>query len=225
MSASGQAYNISAGVNGLGKAQSFSHLPTEAEGLVFCSINKFAQALELGEDRIRCRGPDKRLCSEIVVLGVALDATNEVRDAFEGTAPDSLLRDQPKPPFDLVEPRGIGRRVVHVIAWPPRQPSTYLRMLVGRVVIADQVQYFVLRGFPIDLAQELQPFSMPMALLALFNHGSIQRSIRFRRGVARKPGMGDVNHSFSCSGFPGNRYRQADELVGGCTRRAAGYIS
>lgn len=50
------------------------------------------------------------------MFGIALDATPEVRDAMEGSAADSLLRDQTKPSFDLLEPRSTGRCVIRMVA-------------------------------------------------------------------------------------------------------------
>ena len=46
------------------------------------------------------------------------------------------------------------------------QPLFDLRMLVGGVVVADQMKRLVTRCFPVDLAQEEEPFGVAMALLA-----------------------------------------------------------
>jgi len=47
---------------------------------------------------------------------------------------------RPNQSFHLVEPRGIGGGVVHVIAGLLRQPSTHLGVFVGDVVIDDEVK-------------------------------------------------------------------------------------
>ncbi len=47
-------------------------------------------------------------------------------------------------------------------------------MLVRSIVVADEVQLFVFRRFPVDLTQELQPFRVAMALLALTDHGAVE---------------------------------------------------
>ena len=43
------------------------------------------------------------------------------------------------------------------------------------VVIADQMQRLVFRGLPVNLAQEIEPFSMAVVLLATGDDRSIQR--------------------------------------------------
>ena len=57
-----------------------------------------------------------------------------------------------EPAFHLVEPIGIGRGVVHVIAGPLRQPSAHLGMFVGGVVIDDQMKVCLL--YTSDAADE-----------------------------------------------------------------------
>ncbi len=73
------------------------------------------------------------------MLDEVLDASDEIADAAETATANRLLRDQPKPALHLVQPRGIGRRVVDVKAGPLRQPQTHLGMLVGGVVVDDQM--------------------------------------------------------------------------------------
>ena len=43
---------------------------------------------------------------------------------------------------------------MHLIAWPPRQPGAYVRMLVCRIVVADQVDIEVGRDVLIDALEE-----------------------------------------------------------------------
>ena len=58
----------------------------------------------------------------------------------EGAPANSALGDETEPTFHLVEPRGVGGGVVHVIAGPLGQPGAYLGVFVGGVVIDDQVK-------------------------------------------------------------------------------------
>jgi hypothetical protein len=46
------------------------------------------------------------------------------------------------------------------------QPAFDSLMFVGRVVIANQIDFFFTRNGLIDLAQELEPLLMPVLLLA-----------------------------------------------------------
>lgn len=49
-----------------------------------------------------------------------LDLGDQFLDAGEAAAPDRTLRDDPKPALHLIQPGGIGGRVVHVKAGPLR---------------------------------------------------------------------------------------------------------
>ena len=49
---------------------------------------------------------------------------------------------------------------------PFRQPGSDNGMLVGSVIVDDQMNRQALRGFPINLLEEPQPFDMGMALLS-----------------------------------------------------------
>ncbi len=56
---------------------------------------------------------------------------------------------------------------MHVDARPFGKPPLHGRMLVGGIVVGDQVQRLVRRRLTLDLAQELQPLDVPMTLLTL----------------------------------------------------------
>ena len=54
------------------------------------------------------------------------------------------------------------------------EPGLDGAVFVRSIVVADEVQVFVFRCFPIDLTQELQPFGVAMTLLALTDHGDVE---------------------------------------------------
>ncbi len=54
------------------------------------------------------------------------------------------------------------------------QPLTDVGVLVGGIIVTDQMQGFVFGRFPIDLAQKGQPFAMPMMWLTLGNDPAVQ---------------------------------------------------
>ena len=62
------------------------------------------------------------------------------------------------------------------------QPLLNSRMLVRRVVVADQIQGLALGCFAIDLAQELKPLGMAMPLLALGDDLSVEHLERGEQG-------------------------------------------
>src|SRR5258708_30328577 len=102
-----------------------------------------------------------------MVVHVGIDLPLEFSHRLEGAAADRLVGDQRKPTLDLVEPRAIGRGEMDVETWPPREPGTHPWMLVGGVVVADQMHVELGRHVGLDMAQEGQELLMPMSLFAL----------------------------------------------------------
>lgn len=88
------------------------------------------------------------MLDEVVHVG------DEVFDASEATLADRLLGDEPEPTLDLVEPGRIGWGVVDVEAGPLCEPEPYLVMLVGGVVVHDQMDLQLLRHGLIDVLEE-----------------------------------------------------------------------
>ncbi len=58
------------------------------------------------------------------------------------------------------------------------KPRQHRGVFVGGVVVADQIERFLLRGLPLDLLQEVQPLLMPMSCGTLGNHAAIERAHR-----------------------------------------------
>src|SRR5438552_18586317 len=85
-------------------------------------------------------------------------------------APANLfLRQQGKPAFDLVQPRGSGWREVHVIAWPLGEPPANDRRLVRGVVVDDEVDVKVLGHGGLNGVEELAELGRPVTAMALSN--------------------------------------------------------
>src|SRR5215471_20163126 len=72
-----------------------------------------------------------------LVSNKVLDLGHQVFDAAKGAATDRLLGDDVEPDFDLVEPRSIGGRVVHLKPGMRDQPVEHAGVLVRGVVIYD----------------------------------------------------------------------------------------
>ena len=75
----------------------------------------------------------------VVVLDEELDLVDRLIDIRERAASDGRLGDDAEPSPDLVEPRGIGECIVDAVSWVPCEPCPDLRMLVGNVVVGDEV--------------------------------------------------------------------------------------
>ena len=96
-----------------------------------------------------------------------VDSGDQVFDAPETTSANRLLGDEPEPTFDLIEPGRVGGSVVDLEARSLCQPESYLGMLVGGVVVYDQMNIKSLRHGLIDALEELKELLMPMTCLAL----------------------------------------------------------
>lgn len=99
----------------------------------------------------------------VVVLDEVVDSGDEVYDAAEAAAVDGLLCEETKPPFDLVEPGGVGWRVVDVEARPLRQPQPHFGMLVRGVVVDDQMDVQVFGHSLIDVLEKAEKLLMAVA--------------------------------------------------------------
>lgn len=98
---------------------------------------------------------------------VFIDGVDQLGHAREHTAAQPLFSQVAEETLDHVQPRRRGGREVHVDARMLCQPPLHVRMLVGGVVVDDQVQCLVRGRFAIDLFEELQPLGVAVTLLAL----------------------------------------------------------
>ncbi len=53
---------------------------------------------------------------------------------------------------------------MHVKAWMRLQPGLYLNMLMGRIVVGDQMDDQILAAFPVDFLRKAKLFLMPVLL-------------------------------------------------------------
>lgn len=112
-----------------------------------------------------------------VVLGnEVIDLSDELFDAAEGAAANRLVGNQSKEALNLIQPGAVGRDEMNVPARPLGQPRFDLRMLVGAVVIDDQMNIELrwYRGF--DTAQEGEEFLMTVPRLAVGEHFTAELS-------------------------------------------------
>ena len=97
----------------------------------------------------------------------AVDFFYEVGGGLEGAATDGALGDEGEEPFDLVEPGRIGRREMNVPTRAAGEPSSDFGMLVGGVVVDDEMDVELGRHIGLDVAQEGEELLMAMAGFAL----------------------------------------------------------
>jgi len=119
------------------------------------------------------------------VSDILVDLVHQFAHALERTAPDGLLGDQCEPALNLVEPACVGRGVVYVEAGMPRQPRFDPRMLVGAVVVGDQMDRKPERHIALEVIKKGAKFLVPMARLALGDDRTVEHvERREQRGRA-----------------------------------------
>ena len=77
------------------------------------------------------------------------------------------MGDEGEETFDLVEPGGIGGREVNVPTRTAGEPSLDVGMLVGGVVVDDEMDVELGRHIGLDVTQEGEELLMTMARFAL----------------------------------------------------------
>ena len=85
-------------------------------------------------------GPDERLAAVVPAVDEDPDRCDEVGDGGEGASPDGLAGDDPEEDFDHVQPRPGGRGEVQADPRVLREPCLHVWVLVGAVVVADDVE-------------------------------------------------------------------------------------
>ena len=98
------------------------------------------------EDGVGRGGPQEGSGAGVVVVGEAADFRLELGDGGEGAAADGLLRDDVEPDLDLVESGGVGGGEVEMVAGPGGQPALDASVLVGAIVVNDEVDILYGRG-------------------------------------------------------------------------------
>src|SRR6476659_4645445 len=104
----------------------------------------------------------------------AVDLFDQVGGGDEGASTDGALSDEGKEAFDLVEPGGIGGREVNVPTRTAGEPGSDLGMLVGGVVVDNEMDVELDRHIGLDVTQEGEELLMTMARFALGDDRAIE---------------------------------------------------
>ena len=91
----------------------------------------------------------------IVLSNELLNLGNQFLDALERTTANGSLGDDVEPDFHLVEPGSVGGCVVNLVTRVGSQPPLDSWMLVGSIVIYDQMDFHIRWHAGIDLFEEL----------------------------------------------------------------------
>ena len=101
-----------------------------------------------------------------MAVDVFSDGHDELFEVLTDSSPEPVLGEVAEEAFHHVEPRSRGGREADVESLVFAQPALHSLMLVGGVVVADQVDVFACGYGPVDHAQEPQPLLMTVLLLA-----------------------------------------------------------
>ena len=80
--------------------------------------------------------------------------------------------------LDGVEPGGRGRREVEGPARMTRQPGQHFGMLVGGIVVEDDMDRPIGRDLALAALRKANEFEMAVALNAAADHGAVERAER-----------------------------------------------
>ena len=114
------------------------------------------------EDAVGSCRPDKRLCVRVMARQIIPNRLFEVGNAGEGSATDAAPSNLSKEPLDLVQPARTGRRKVQHESWVSGEPSPDTLVLMGAVIVQDQVHLAVARQLGVDPPQEAEKLLMPV---------------------------------------------------------------
>src|SRR5215207_1146281 len=127
-----------------------------------------------GDDLGGVCGPEEGLRVMVGLLEIAVDGGLEVDDRSEPAALQASLGQGGEEGLDRVEPRARGRREVEGDARVAGEPGDHLGLLMGGVVVEDDVDELAGRDRRLDGVEEADNLLMPVALHAASEHGAVQ---------------------------------------------------
>ena len=114
------------------------------------------------------------------------DCCDQLLHALERAATNPLVGDLAKPTLNQVQPGTARGDEVNVKPLVPFRPGFHLGMLMGGVVVHDQVKLAIGRRLLVDQLQELDPLLVAMVRHALADQpslGQLDRREQRRRAV------------------------------------------
>lgn len=105
-----------------------------------------------------------------MVIEIVLNCSFELSDTFEYATPDAIACDQAEEALDLIEPGRRGGGEMHMEARMFGQPGFDRWMLMGGIVVGDQVQVEALGRAAVDEPKEFEPFLVTMTFHAFADH-------------------------------------------------------
>ena len=99
-----------------------------------------------------------------------MNGIDQVGNAFENTPANTFVCDLPEPALDQIQPGAGSRDEVQMEPWMPFEPGFNSRMLVGAVIVDDEMEIVARGSLGINLVEEADKFLMPVARHAVADH-------------------------------------------------------
>ena len=125
-----------------------------------------APAVDGGDDFVGIGGPDERLGVVVGLIDVAVDGGLEVDDGSKDAALQSALGEGGEEGLDRVQPGAGGRGEVEGETRVAIEPGDHLGLLVGGVVVEDDMDQLAGRDRGFDGVEEADELLVPVALHA-----------------------------------------------------------
>ncbi len=113
---------------------------------------------------------------------ILLNGGDQVRHAAKDATANALVGDLAEPAFDQVQPRTRSRDEMQMKSWMASDPGFDARVLVGSVVIHDQVQVQPRGCFAVDLFEEANELLMPVTWHAVADNLPIEHAQSGKQG-------------------------------------------
>ena len=109
-----------------------------------------------------------------MVVNIIGDRFSQRSDIGKCAAAQSFVGHLAKPSLDHIEPRTRRRGKMQMEAWVAFQPGSYTRMLMGSVVVDDQMQLQIGGHFGINAFQKANEFLVSVTGHAIADHSSVE---------------------------------------------------
>src|SRR5512139_1459896 len=112
----------------------------------------------------------------VVIVDIVSDSSNQCRHILERTSTDAFDGKLSEPTLDQVHPRTGCWNKVQMEPWMPFEPRLYAGMLVGAVIVYDQMQIESGWDLSVYSLEKTDEFLMPMVGHAVADHLAIEHT-------------------------------------------------
>jgi hypothetical protein len=122
------------------------------------------------------------LVMTFLMVQILFDGGDQLRHAAKAAAADTYVGDFAEPPLHQAQPGTRSRDEVLLEPWMLPEPRLHAWVLVGRVVVHDDMQREFGRSLDVDLLEETDELLMPMARHAVANHLAVEHAEGRKQG-------------------------------------------